>query len=283
MSALSRRRAVQALLSLATLPSARADDGTPPPVLFVNHGSPLFLPDQEPRRAALRRWGATIAAPRGIVVMTPHFASRGLMLGRSDAGFAMYNLPRGLKARLPDDLDYASPPSHSLAARVDALLGPGLARPERRGFDHSTWMPLKCLFPAASVPVVELGYPYVTPTAAFALGRKLAPLRADGVVFVASGGLTHNLAAAHDATPATWATEFDEWASDRLSKLAVDHLIDFRARAPFAELAHPDDGGHFRVLLVALGVALGGASGASVRFPVVGFDGGQSNRCVELR
>jgi 4,5-DOPA dioxygenase extradiol len=57
-------------------------------------------------------------------------------------------------------------------------------------------MPLRCLFPAADVPVVELGYPYVPEAEAFALGRKLAPLRAEGVLFVGSDGMTHHLALA---------------------------------------------------------------------------------------
>jgi 4,5-DOPA dioxygenase extradiol len=61
----------------------------------------------------------------------------------------------------------------------------------------------------------------------------------------------------------------------------VDALIDWRAKAPAAYVAHPDDGGHYRVLLVALGYALGTGGAALATFPVTGFEEGLSKRCVE--
>jgi 4,5-DOPA dioxygenase extradiol len=287
------RRAVLALGAAAVLRSKVAwceDEVTPAPAIFVSHGSPLFLPGNEARVAELRAWGATLKRPRGVVVMTPHFAARQLQIGASGPGFAMYNLPGGIKRRLPQDLEYATPASNAVAARLDALLGPGVARPERRGFDHSSWMPMKALLPRADVPMVELGYSYITPKEAFALGKKLAPLRDEGVLFVASGGMTHNLAAAvipgdgAASVPApSWAREFDAWAAERLLTSAVDDLIDYRNKAPGAELAHPDDGAHFRVLLVALGVALfARAPSKKTRFPVTGFESALAKRCVEL-
>jgi 4,5-DOPA dioxygenase extradiol len=262
---------------------------TAAPVLFVGHGTPLFMPGNEARIQELGAWGATIPTPRGIVVMTPHFASRTLQLGRTGPGFAMYNLPGAFKKQLAPDLEYATPPSDALAQRLEGLLGHGTERPERRGFDHTTWMPLKSLFPRASVPVVELGYPFPSAREGFKLGRKLAPLRDEGILFMASGGMTHNLAAgtrpgegAGKETPG-FVTEFDAWAAEHITKRAVDELIDFRHKAPAVELAHPDDGAHYRVLLVALGIALHARSAAqTIRFPISGIEAAQSKRCVEL-
>jgi 4,5-DOPA dioxygenase extradiol len=216
--------------------------------------------------------------------MTPHYGSRRLEVGATGRGFAMYDLPEGIKRRIPPGLTYATPPSEALAARVDALLGAGtpLARGDRGGFDHTTWMPLKCLFPDADVPMLELAYPYVSEAEAFAIGRKLAPLRDEGILFVASGGMTHNLAAMDiGADPPAYAREFDAWASERLATDDADTLIDWRAKAPAANLAHPDDGGHYRVLLFALGVALAGGA-ARATFPITGFEATMSKRSVEL-
>lgn len=281
--------------AFALAASARTLRAEPPPasaapVLFISHGTPLFMPGNEARIAELRAWGATLAKPRGIVVMTPHFASRTMQLGRSGPGFAMYNLPGFFKKQLAPDLEYVTPPSEALASRLEGLLGQRLERPERRGFDHSTWMPLKSLLPSAAVPVIELGYPFPSAKEAFALGRRLAPLRDEGILFLASGGMTHNLAAspapgqphAASATP-SFVTDFDAWAADRIAKRAVDDLVDFRHRAPAVELAHPDDGAHYRVLLVALGIALHSQrSIRDVRFPIEGVEATQSKRCVEL-
>jgi 4,5-DOPA dioxygenase extradiol len=281
---LSRRQLLGAGLALAATSSrALADEpGSAAPVLFVSHGTPLMLPGNEARVASLRAWGAGLPRPRGIVVMTPHFAARRLELGPSGPGFAMYNLPPRFKRLLPPDLDYKTPPSVALATRLESLLGQSLPRAERRGFDHTTWMPLLSLFPAADLPVIELGYPYVPEREAFALGQKLAALRDEGILFLASGGMTHNLGVIGGPTP-SWAAEFDHWASEAISGKAVDDMIGWRGKAPAADLAHPDDGAHFRVVLTALGIALDAkAPAANVKFPLSGFEGAVSSRSVEL-
>jgi 4,5-DOPA dioxygenase extradiol len=250
------------------------------PVVYVSHGVPLYMPGNEARRAALRAWAEHLPRPRAILVMTPHFASRALTLGMTREGFAWYDLPARFSRMLPQDLEYRTPPSAALAARVAALLAAPVEHAEqRRGFDHTTWMPLKAMFPAADVPVLEIAYPYVPEAEAFALGQKLAPLREEGVLFVASGGMTHNLAIGVDGPVPPFATEFDAWAAEALARREIDALVDWRHRAPASLLAHPDDGAHFRVLLAALGVASGGA-GAT--FPITGFEAALSLRCVEL-
>jgi 4,5-DOPA dioxygenase extradiol len=281
---LSRRALLRAGLALGanSSPALGAAANRPAPVLFVSHGTPLMLPGNEARVADLRAWGASIARPRGIVVMTPHFAARELQLGPSGPGFAMYNLPPRFKRLLPQDLDYKTPSSAELGARIEALLGRGLPRPERRGFDHTTWMPLLSLFPAADVPVLELGYPYVPESEAFALGQRLAPLRDEGILFLASGGMTHNLGVLEGPTP-SWASEFDHWATEALAHQDADSLVAWRSKAPAADLAHPDDGGHFRVVLAALGVALRAKTPTvNVTFPISGFEGAVSLRSAEL-
>ena len=285
--AVSRRGVLGGALGLALTSSRVARAATmSPPVLYVSHGSPLFLPGNEARRAELKDWGTRLAKPRGIVVMTPHYGSRHLELGRIGRGVPLYDLPGPIKRRLPQCLEYATPPSESLAQQVEALVSGSWSpsRGERRGFDHTTWMPLLCLFPAADVPVLEVSYPYIREPDLFLLGQKLAPLREEGVLFIASGQVTHNLAMFDPhAAPPPWAKEFDAWAAETVASGNVDALVDWRTKAPAAELAHPDDGGHYRVLLVALGVALGSARAApSVSFPVTGFEATMSKRCVEM-
>jgi 4,5-DOPA dioxygenase extradiol len=277
------RRALLSAAAALTVAQRVSAQSARAPTLYVSHGAPLFMPKQEARRAALAAWGTQLAKPRAIVVMTPHFASRTLGLGNTGPGFAWYDLPNGIKRLLPQDLEYPSPPSAELATRVDSVLGSSLPRDNsRRGLDHTSWMPLKCLFPAAEAPVLELTYPYLPEAQAFAFGQKLSALRDESVLFVASGGMTHNLALDFDAPRAQFAVDFDNWAAESLRAANVDALIDFRHKAPAANLAHPDDGAHFRVLLVALGVALGKGGSLSASFPVTGFEGSLSNRCVQL-
>ncbi len=289
--AVSRRAVLGGAVGVALTAGRAAQAGdAPPPVLYVSHGAPLFLPGSEARRAELASWGARLPRPRGILVMTPHYGARRIEMGRVGRGAAMYDLPGRIKALLPQGLDYATPPSDDLARQVESQLGDAfpIARGDRGGFDHTTWMPLSCLFPAADVPALEVAFPYVADAQLLALGRKLAPLREQGVLFVASGQMTHNLAMFDPAaTPPPWAREFDAWAAEMVTSENADALVDWRHKAPAAELAHPDDGGHYRVLLVALGVALGGNGAGrparAVTFPVTGFEASLSRRCIEMR
>jgi 4,5-DOPA dioxygenase extradiol len=257
------------------------------PTGYVGHGSPRLLVDVE-RGAELARWSASFAPPRGIVVLTPHVRSRRLEIGHVGRGHGLYSFPRRFAATLPQ-VDYASPPNDALAARVRALLAPlgEVAFGNRGGFDHTSWMPLRHMFPRADAPVVELALPFGGEREMFALGRALAPLRDEGVFVLASGNVTHNLAMiAPDASgpPRPWAEAFDAWLKKTIEKRDVASLLDWRRAAPSAELAHPDDGGHYRVMLVALGVAVGGSDTFdAARFPSEGFEmGSQSKRCIEM-
>jgi 4,5-DOPA dioxygenase extradiol len=287
-AALSRRALVGGSVGLAL--SHRLARGAEPPSLmpvgFVGHGSPLLAVDPV-RGPGLAVWGGRIPVPRGILVMTPHYGTRRIELGATGRGVAMRNMPKWISDQLPSDLSYPTPPSDALAARVEALLAGSYAvnRSSRPGFDHTTWIPLRHLFPDANVPVLEIAFPYRPDRELFALGRKLAPLRREGIFFLASGGITHNLAAVdlepHHPIP-PWSWDFDDWARRAVEAHDVDALLDWRAKAPAANLAHPDDGGHFRVLLVALGVVLDETADPRVMSPIAGFEGGLSVRCIEL-
>jgi len=287
---ITRRALLGSALAAAAATAARralAAGDAPMPVAFVSHGGPMLAIDPV-RGPALRAWGAKLPKPAGVLAITPHWGSRNIELGATGRGVAQYDFPRWLADKLPANLAYASPPSEALAKRVEALLGDGytVQRSARTGLDHTTWTPLMHLLPAADVPVLELAYPYLREPQLFALGQRLAPLRDEGILLLASGGMTHNLASVDldrpSSPPPSWSREFDAWAAERLAASDADALLDWRHKAPAADLAHPDDGGHFRVMLVGLGAALARGGGAPARFPYVGYELGLSVRCAEL-
>lgn len=284
---ITRRDALRALGACAVLPATVARAAEPMPVAYVAHGGPQLAVDRT-RGAALAKWAASIPKPSAIVVFTPHYRARGFEIGRVGRGHALYSFPSRMRSTLPPDLEFATPPNDAAVARVRALLGARGAVGEggRPGFDHTSWMPLRHMFPNADVPVVEIAMPFANERALFDMGRALAPLRREGFLVVASGNLTHNLATvfgdAHDEV-APWAEEFDAWVAKALSGGDVAALLDWRRAAPKADLAHPDDGGHFRALLVALGAALEGDRVGRVRFFEEGFElGSSSKRGIEL-
>jgi 4,5-DOPA dioxygenase extradiol len=133
---------------------------------------------------------------------------------------------------------------------------------EQQGLDHGAWVPIRFLYPAADVPVFQVSLPAgITPQQAYALGQALQPLRAEGVLVVGSGSLTHNLYEFRqygDGEEATYAREFAAWVRQAVEARDDGRLQRTLEIAPHAQRAHPTTE-HFLPLLVAAGAAAGEA------------------------
>ncbi len=65
---------------------------------------------------------------------------------------------------------------------------------EASGFDHGSWGVLIKMYPQADIPMVQLSIDSTKPPAwHLEMGRKLASLRDEGIMLVASGNVVHNL------------------------------------------------------------------------------------------
>jgi hypothetical protein len=113
------------------------------------------------------------------------------------------------------------------------------------GLDHGTWSVLRHVYPSADIPVVQLSIDETKPAAFhFEIGKKLAPLRDEGVLIAGSGNLVHNLHTyawgGHPRDP-DWALRFENAAKEMmiagdLSRLstrrALVRMRRFRFRPP---------------------------------------------------
>jgi 4,5-DOPA dioxygenase extradiol len=127
----------------------------------------------------------------------------------------------------------------------------------RRGLDHGAWVPLLYLSPDGLLPVFQVSLPLaLSPQEAVALGAALAPLRAQGVLILGSGSLTHNLRdyRGADDSEAHYARSFARWVEKAAAHHDLAQLMEYRSRAPAATRAHPTDE-HYLPLLVAAGAA----------------------------
>jgi 4,5-DOPA dioxygenase extradiol len=174
------------------------------------------------------------------------------------------------------EVRYPAPGDPELAARFPSLLAPApVALDQQWGLDHGTWSVLCHLFPRADVPVVQLAIDETQPPAFhYALGKRLAPLRDEGVLVVGSGNLVHNLHAyawgAHAARPFDWAERFERQARRLL--LGGDHgpLVAYESLGRDAQLSVPTPE-HYLPLLYVIALQ---REGDPVLFPVEGIDGG---------
>ncbi len=239
-----------------------ADPVSPLPSLFVSHGSPMFALDPGSTGPALHAWARTQPRPNAIVVMSPHWMARAPLVMSTAAPQTWHDFG-GFPAPLYQ-LQYPAPGQPALAQEVLALLqaaGIEAGADSRRPLDHGAWVPLMHLYPEADVPVVQVALPaHWGPAQVHALGRALRPLRARGVLLMGTGSMTHNLAefSRSEAAPVPYVGEFSRWVEEQVTQGDLPALLDYRARAPHAERAHPTDE-HFLPLFFALGAADDGA------------------------
>ena len=243
------------------------------PVLFVSHGAPTLALDAR-AGADFARLAAAMPVPRAVLVVSAHWLDAPATLGTRTQRELLYDFS-GFPPELYR-LRYAAPAAAALAEQLPERI-PSLARADERPWDHGVWVPLMHMYPQATVPVLQLSMPWRwTPKQMFDLGHQLAPLRADGVLVLASGGAVHNLgrlAWGGGGKPPPWAVNFESWVREKLAADDVDALLSFREKAPDLNLAHPSDD-HFVPLLVALGAG----TRAQVTFPIEGWDHGSLSR-----
>jgi 4,5-DOPA dioxygenase extradiol len=153
---------------------------------------------------------------------------------------------------------YRAPGAPELAEGVRKLLraaGTPVQDFPDRGLDHGAYVPLVEMFPHADIPVLQVSMPTLDPVRLMQLGRKLAPLRDEGVLIIGSGFFTHNLRALNKTGHVTSVmAEFDDWGHHALETKDWDALLDFEHKAPASRQAHPRTE-HFAPLFVTLGAA----------------------------
>lgn len=226
------------------------------PALYIGHGAPPLL-DDPVWSGQLAGWARDLPRPTAVLIVSAHWESAPLSLSAQGVelvydfgGFA----PKYYRMR------YDTPDASALAARVAALMPDTepVHQHASRGLDHGAWVPLKIMYPAADVPVVQMSMPTHDPARLMAIGERLRPLRDEGVLIVGSGFLTHGLPFLTewriDAAVPGWSADFDAWAAEALARGDVDALAAYRTKAPGLPYAHPTVE-HYTPLFVTLGAA----------------------------
>lgn len=226
------------------------------PALYIGHGAPPLLDD--PRWSGqLAAWARDLPRPRAILIVSAHWESAPLSLSASRAPL-VYDF--GGFAQKYYEMTYETPDATAFAAQVAAMMPrtEPVHQHASRGLDHGAWVPLKIMYPDADIPVLQMSLPTHDPGRLLEIGRRLRPLRDEGVLVIGSGFLTHGLPFLTsweiNAAAPGWSTDFDAWAGEALARGDVDTLASYRDLAPGMPYAHPTVE-HYTPLFVALGAA----------------------------
>ncbi len=242
------------------------------PAVFVGVGGPRQMDDVVWSRQ-LEGWAAAMPRPQAILVFSAHWLRFPITTGATrpvPLEYDYYGFPQHYY-----EVRYPAPPAPQLAERLSALLGDVLTiERSDRGLDHGVFIGLKGMYPDAEAPALQVSLPTLDPESLFELGRRLAPLRGEGVMVMGAGLLTHS-----QESPAANAA-FDAWVAETLERRDVDALLRYEEIAPGAAQALPTQE-HFVPLLVAYGAAYD--QGGSIKTGVKGFTtGGGSKRSVQV-
>ncbi|GGM04074.1 dioxygenase [Streptomyces fumigatiscleroticus] len=251
------------------------------PALYLSHGAPP-LADDPVWPGELAAWSAALPRPKAILVISAHWEEAPLALGATRSVPLVYDF-RGFPEHYYR-VRYEAPGAPELAESVRKLLrAPGMPVQDvpDRGLDHGAYVPLVEMYPDADIPVLQVSMPTLDPARLMEIGRRLAPLRDEGVLIVGSGFFTHNLAALRQGGTPAWSAEFDDWGRRALETGDVDALLDFGRRSPAGLLAHPRTE-HFAPLFVAMGAADAAGELDTQRSVIEGFWLGLAKRSVQF-
>jgi 4,5-DOPA dioxygenase extradiol len=224
-----------------------------------------------------RRWaalGSAITRPTAILCVSAHWYIPATAVTAHERPRTIHDFggfPPQLYA-----VQYPARGSAELAARVAELLAPvDVAMDMSWGLDHGTWSVLVHVYPDVDVPVVQLSLDGSKSARwHYEFGRKLAPLREEGVLIMGSGNLVHNLHTyswgKRSVEPYDWAVRFESMAREAMSAGEFAPLVDYESLGKDAMLAAPTPD-HYLPLLYVLAQH---QAGEPVSFPVEGFDGG---------
>lgn len=244
------------------------------PAIFFGHGNPMNAVTHNDYTKAWRRIGQETPRPKAILSISAHW-----FVSETDVTINMHPKTIHDFGGFPPELyqvQYPATGSPELARRVQKLLAPiEVKLSESWGFDHGTWSVLRHVYPEADIPIVQLSINDTKPASFhFEIGKKLAPLRDEGILIIGSGNLVHNLHAFawgwHMPQPYDWATRFENEAKRLILAGEFKPLIHYETLGPDAALAVPTPD-HYLPLLYVIATR---HEDEAIQFPVQGVDGG---------
>jgi 4,5-DOPA dioxygenase extradiol len=226
------------------------------PAVFIGHGSPMNAIEDNEFTQNWRGLSKRIPRPEAILAVSAHWYTKGTKIlneMKPKTIHDMYGFPRELY-----EINYDSPGSPELAAKVKNLIKRESVYDNSWGIDHGTWSVLVHMYPERDIPVIQLSIDATaSPEEHYQIGKELKELREQGVLLLASGNIVHNLGAVDfsmENEGYEWAYEFDNLIKRDIINKNFNSVINYKTLGKTAGMAVPTPD-HFYPILYILGSA----------------------------
>src|SRR3982074_2906698 len=161
----------------------RASTSDRMPTLYIGHGAPPLV-DDPLWVAQLAAWATALPLPSAVLIVSAHWENAPLTIGATRTGTPLIYDFGGFPERYYQT-QYRSPGAPELAADVRRLLSdqPVAEQPDH-GLDHGAYVPLTVMYPNPAVRGLQISMPSLDPELLFEIGRRLRPLRDQGVLVI---------------------------------------------------------------------------------------------------
>lgn len=237
-------------------------------VLFIPHGGgPLPLLGDIGHKGMidfLQNLTPTLGNPSAIIVISAHWEEDKVTItsGKHPSlEYDYYGFPHEAY-----EIKYPAPGAPILANKIFNLLQQNeidARLDEQRGFDHGLFVPLKIMFPNATIPCVQLSLiNNLDPEMHIRIGKALSELRKENILIIGSGFSFHNLKAFFSQNADVSDSKnkaFEDWLIDTCTNSNITNnerekrLIEW-SYAPYAKYCHPREE-HLLPLHVCVGLS----------------------------
>lgn len=197
------------------------------PVIFVGHGSPMNLIEENRWTWNWYRTGREIKKPKGIIMLSAHWYTRGLFITEQENPktiYDMYGFPKEVY-----DIKYDAINKREYRDRVKELLEPEGVLNGDWGYDHGGYSVLHYMYPDRDIPLLQVSINALEKSNYhFEIGKKLKKLREEGFLIIGSGNIVHNLMQMRMKEEAfDWAVETDAKINLLVKEKKYGDLINF--------------------------------------------------------
>lgn len=164
------------------------------PALFVGHGNPMNAIENNSFTKTWTDFGKNLPVPKAIVCVSAHWETNGTYVTGMETPKTIHDF--GGFPRTLYEVQYPAKGNPELAKKITTIIKSREIKIDNSdwGLDHGTWSVLVHMFPKADIPVIQLSLDhFASAEQHYNLAKELTVLRKEGILFVCSGNIVHNL------------------------------------------------------------------------------------------